>query len=625
VTRQFRLPIVLVTAACFGLAVAWFREDLREAGTGEGPDRAGGHTERCLTCHIRPDESPGGAHRAEAVGCEPCHLGNPLAFDRQRAHAGMERDPGALDTVQRTCGRAGCHPREAARVATSLMATGRGLIAVDRWVFGETIAPDGQDTFADLLASRTPSPADDHLRRLCAGCHLRTRGNNRDDDVSGIGSGCGACHSTRKEPLSIRPHPPVEARVPDQQCRGCHGRSGRISLSYQGLAEIRESQAPPEGTLRLPDGRPVVQLKPDVHGEKKMACIDCHLHSDLMGDGVSYPHQEQQVTITCETCHGPVDEAGEMPFASFPDPISRDMLRLRGLARLPLDPARGGRTRILAWNLQPTGLLPPAERLRPEATGMTAPWTLTGKLDGRPHPVRQTPVDANHRLSGHQRLSCQACHSAWAPRCTTCHTRYDATGRQWDFGTGKVEEGRWIEEAQTYEFGEPTLAIRDQRVVPAIPGMIVTGDATAAGGGRFSRRLYAALDPHTTRKESRTCASCHLSSQALGLGAGILNLASDEPVFVPDHPGPDDPATASDGWVGLFPTEAAPGTRLNLRSLDATEQLRVLRVGPCLGCHPKSIDPIYLDFQGSVVKLGSPGTRCPFTPPPWVKNIFQTP
>ena len=64
--------------------------------------------ERCVTCHVRPEEDPGGAHARAAVGCSSCHLGNPFAFDKARAHAGMEPEPGALRSVERTCGRSGC-------------------------------------------------------------------------------------------------------------------------------------------------------------------------------------------------------------------------------------------------------------------------------------------------------------------------------------------------------------------------------------------------------------------------------------------------------------------------------------------------------------------------------------
>jgi hypothetical protein len=148
--------------------------------------------------------------------------------------------------------------------------------------------------------------------------------------------------------------------------------------------------------------------------------------------------------------------------------------------------------------------------------------------------------------------------------------------------------------------------------------MILDVDGTGAGGTREHRRLFAALDPHTTRKESRSCASCHASSIALGLGTGTLDLDGDEPRFTPADPSPDEPGLARDGWTSLFPAAPAPGTRDDVRSLDAREQRRTLRVGPCLPCHGKADDAIYRDFDRSVRALVGGTTRCRFTPTSWL-------
>ena len=58
----------------------------------------------------------------------------------------------------------------------------------------------------------------------------------------------------------------------------------------------------------LHDGRPACRAEADVHRLAGLSCIDCHLHTDLMGDGHEWEHEEEQVEITCEACHGPVRE-----------------------------------------------------------------------------------------------------------------------------------------------------------------------------------------------------------------------------------------------------------------------------------------------------------------------------
>ena len=599
--RTLIIGLLLLSAA---LVAALVHEHQRAARIGEGTERPGPPPERCTVCHAALEEGPAGAHTADAVGCVACHLGNALAYDATRAHAGMEPEPGALQTVDRTCGRPDCHSREAGLVASSLMATGRGLIAVNRWVFGETATPDGHETFRDLLAAETPTPAQDHLRKLCSGCHLYARRANRDDAiVASAGTGCSACHSARRAPAT-KQHPPVDAAVPDERCLGCHSRSGRIALSYPGLAERRAATDPGcDAPTTLHDGRPACQLVPDVHQAAGLACVDCHLHTDLMGDGTAHLHEEAQVEITCEACHGPVPAGGEASWAETDDAITRDRLRAKAEPRPPLERVRLGRRGTPVWNLRP----------QPTAG---ASWTLTGKRDGRPHPVRQTPADANHQLPGHERLTCAACHSAWAPTCTTCHTRFAPDEPQWDFAHGEPRPGAWHETAERYGWGAPALAVTALgRIAPAIPGMILTLQRRP-GGATDSRRLFAVLDPHTTRKASRSCASCHSSGAALGLGTGTLEWGADEtPRFAPTQPVPGRPELATDGWTTLGAAEPAPGTRTGVRSLDAAEQQRVLAVSRCLPCHEKADDPIYRDFRRAQRRADAPDSRCTKSPP----------
>jgi cytochrome c553 len=242
-----------------------------------------------------------------------------------------------------------------------------------------------------------------------------------------------------------------------------------------------------------------------------------------------------------------------------------------------------------------------------------APLVQRGRIDGRLHPVKATPTDADHDLPGHRRLSCQACHSAWAPTCTTCHTAFDPRGTQWDFGRGAVADGAWIESSEAFEALEPALGVRAGRIVPVLPGMVMTIDAAAAGGGMpRDLRLYAALDPHSTRRESRTCASCHASSWAIGAGRGAVVRRDGAWRIAPDRPGGTSSGPSRDAWTGLFPDSPAPGTRTDVRSLDAAEQRRVLDVGPCLPCHTKAADPVYRDFPRSMSDRARAGTRCTF-------------
>jgi len=600
---MFKTPtlVAAVLAALAGLLVAWGHEAGRARSVGKGSELAGARVERCLTCHVKASEDPGGSHARAALGCASCHMGNPLAFQKERAHAGLEREPGALSTVDRTCGQEGCHPREAARISSSPMTRGSGMVAVDRWVFGEISSPDSEETIHDVLASARPTPGETHLRKLCAGCHLGTRRANRDDAILGNGSGCAACHAPPHQPGDRpRQHPPIDARVPDDRCLGCHSRSGRASLSYRGLAEIdpgepRGGGAPCAVKTTLHDGRPACRLEPDVHRTAGMSCTDCHVHSELMGDGIARTHKEEQVEVSCETCHGPAAAAGETTWRRVEDTITRDLLRPRGESRSDDERVRVGRRGTPLWNL------------RPSASG----WMLTTKIEGRKLPVKATPSDANHRMKGHARLSCSSCHSAWAPTCASCHMSFNPAAKQWDFAAAKETPGSWIERSEGFGFEPPALGVRaDGTIVPAVPGMILDMAASRNGNSVSTRRLLAPLEPHTTGMRARTCESCHRSAKALGLGTGTLHLEGKEPLFLPLSPSDGDPSLAADAWTNLFPETPGIGTRTGFRSLDATEQRRVLTVGACLACHAKATDAIWRDFQTSLARRSR--SRCSF-------------
>ena len=202
-------------------------------------------SESCLVCH-KNTKGYSEYHNPELIGCASCHLGNTSSANKEIAHEGMVLIPGNLSDAERTCGK--CHPNELRKIENSLMTTNSGLVAVDKYVFGEADTPNGQ-YHIKLIEN---SAADKHIRDLCANCHL---GMEKEEygPITELsrGGGCNACHLNYSEKakddltayinsenvkLPIT-HPSTDIFVKDEHCFGCHSRSARISTNYMGYME----------------------------------------------------------------------------------------------------------------------------------------------------------------------------------------------------------------------------------------------------------------------------------------------------------------------------------------------------------------------------------------------------
>jgi hypothetical protein len=453
----------------------------------------------CLACHGEFALAAGDAHRFLAETCSTCHLGDPAAADAGTAHTGLVASPGELHNADRSCGT--CHPDATAAVSSGLMHNGRGIVNVTRFTFGEQDHPHGDGDLSRLAHS----PADSLLRKRCASCHL---GQPRQQlqtghPIGSRGGGCLACHLLHERPPG---HPALSARVGDEQCLGCHSRSGRIALSYAGLAEVDDdalARTDTSGLGYLPDGRLVERLQADLHHAAGLSCIDCHTARDLMGPTDGFLHGSDAVDIQCQDCHANTQprvvlddgaSSAESLRRRIPFPVRQDQLFLVT-----------ERNRTPLWHIQVT----------PTAN------VLHRKIQGGA--IRIPPLSArNHPAGGHHdRLQCTACHTQWAPQCHGCHMQFDPDQEQWDHAAGEFTTGAWVEYRWAIRNEQPPLGVNaDDRIVPFVPGMIRTVQHPDWSGTRF-RRLFAPLAPHTTGK-GLGCGDCHRSARALGLGEGVL-------------------------------------------------------------------------------------------------------
>lgn len=588
--------------------------------------------EGCLVCHAGVT-GLGNAHRPEAVGCASCHGGDPFTLDKARAHRRMEVVAGNLATARLRCGQSACHPSVIPRVERSVMTTMSGIIAVNRAVFGEP--PPGADGGLPHVLRLGRTPADTHLRQLCASCHV---GAAKDalgpNDESTRGGGCNACHLVYS-PAALEAlqryerdkaggaaeaptvHPALSLDIGNGQCFGCHSRSGRISTSYEGWHELHDpaaegydpSQPSPSRFRALADERVFGRVLADVHQEKGLDCIDCHTSNEVMGDGVAHARKSEQLKVACEDCHALPGTSLPVTPAAAIDPESRKIL---GVRQWP-GPAPSHFARTPGGDVLVNVAL--------DAGGVPV---MIRKRTGDRRPLKSAlPVCLEG--PGHARLSCGSCHTAWAPRCPTCHTSFDATAEAYDWVDDGDVRGAWKEQAGRFTADLPTLGVRRREagaggrrevIDTFVPGMVLTIDRPA-GSGRPAeavfRRLYARMEPHTTRREVRSCVSCHNDPVALGYGRGDLRFERTPDGgrwrFLPAAALSPYDGLPADAWIPFLGTRTGMlSTRDDVRPFTVEEQRRILTVGACLTCHQPD-SPVMRDSVRDFAALFTRRTR----------------
>jgi len=475
----------------------------------------------CLQCHAAKRAGFSAAHAFASNDCVGCHAGDDQAITEDGAHHGLIAFPGNLNNAGRACGT--CHAERVASVDENLMHSGKGIVDVTRRLLDGSAGPDESVNFQSL----GHGVADSMLRKLCASCHLgQPKTEHQLDVMRDRGGGCLACH-INDYPEGA--HPSLTTQVSDARCFGCHSRSGRISLSYTGLAEV---EAPDGGArLRLPDGRHVEQNAADVHYLAGMACIDCHTSVGLMGAAADADHQRQAVDIACLDCHG--NRHRNVGLLDWPFELNNMKKHISFAANEKTSFLVTGKYGTPLWNIE----------LRSDGA-----WLHT-KNSGRTLKVPGLDPVSHSEDSDHERLECVACHSQWAPQCFGCHMEYDADGSQWDHVEREMTVGRWNERRSNVRNELGTLGVnQDNRIELFVPGMVMTAAHPDWQGEKFLR-IFAPLSPHTTGA-SRTCESCHRSSVALGLGQGEITERAGELHFQPANDSLQD-GLPGDAWTNL--------------------------------------------------------------------------
>ena len=539
--------------------------------------------ERCLFCH-KDITDPDPSHPISAFGCYKCHLGNPFSLDKKRAHFTMVKNPADLSVVNQTCGRTGCHPDIVSRVKKSIMATNKGILKTLLYLWeGEDIDIDVTSLFSGNIRKGL---ALGHYMKMCGGCHLWKRRWDFPGEIGRRGGGCSDCHIIDYLRPIKKEHPKMTTRIPSENCTKCHNRSARIGLSYFGKFESEGYGTPYRGrwlnTRRLSGNRFFINLPADIHYKKaNMECIDCHTEKELMGDGNEYAHLKGQIEISCNDCHLPKFKeakrgglAEKLAFLNkkVPNPVGKE----------------------IAFTKKGT----PIYNLQKEGKEIFFYRKIDGKNIKVTKFLKEKPY---HNMNGHERLSCQACHSLWMPQCYGCHDEYIKDKYQYNWIKGEIGLGGWKERRSYIRFLRPPLGIDSSGKVSLFsPCQVFVYEKDKV---LFKILTMTSFDPHTTQRSSRGCLDCHGDPKTLGLGEGILYRSKFRPTYDANRSG-----------LGInFPLDAfvnIKGEALQItspypsaRPFNREEIETIRRVNRCLPCHNLYEDKIYKDFKESIKRF----------------------
>ncbi|BBD08486.1 multiheme c-type cytochrome [Desulfovibrio ferrophilus] len=536
----------------------------------------GNPREGCISCHMARGGLGSAAHDAVTMGCSSCHLGNPHAFEADRAHQGMVVNPGDLRVAAQTCGQRQCHPAMVPAVKHSVMATASGILGALDSLWGIDHGPRNAALLWDQAPTVRTAP-EQYFAKLCAACHLWwPKGRGRGEQTA-RGGGCSACHVVSSPGKAFLlagefDHCALSMQVPLDNCVRCHNRSARVGLTYQGQWEANGYGTPhTQGTLnarRLSGGRFFQSIPPDAHFQAGMVCIDCHTGTELMGGGLAHRRLRDQLDVACQDCHAPRFSSGRDALAEAARMAKLNPAVPTFEARAVATTSRGA-TPLYALQLSTRpGDGPSRQPQNPQAL-------LFRKLDGKPLLLSLPANPAEHHaLPGHERLTCQACHSRFMPRCYGCHVQLDPTGRQYDALADEHTSGKWQESASHTRFEDPPLAVdATGRLAPYSPCEVRVDLCPEQGRTPMApaRNAIAFFDPHSTVPPARTCQDCHLA---------LL--------------GPSLEALGNPAWQA-FPDGG--------RKLNADERRAAAEVTPCLPCHARYDDAVFKDFAASRKRL----------------------
>ncbi|HEX4643194.1 MAG TPA: hypothetical protein VH161_06990, partial [Candidatus Acidoferrales bacterium] len=270
----------------------------------------------------------------------------------------------------------------------------------------------------------------------------------------------------------------------------------------------------------------------DIHLQKGMQCVDCHLEQDSHGTGKLYGESRAAIEIDCVDCHGTISQPATLvtsgPAASggthldaLRTPWRERQFEWRGgklIQRSMMDPH-------LEWEVvQTLDSITPGNAHYSEKSRLAKTLRTDGLTWG------DVPKDESQLAHSNSSMTCYACHTSWTPNCFGCHLSMTANDKR----PMLHNEGLTTRNYTAYDF----QVLRDDgymlgvdgtvtghRIAPARSSCAIlvssqnanrewlynTQQTVSAEG--FSGQAFSTFVPHTVRaRETKGCTDCHVSA-----------------------------------------------------------------------------------------------------------------
>ncbi|MBT5550452.1 MAG: cytochrome c3 family protein [Nitrospina sp.] len=560
----------------------------------------------CYTCHQGIEEISSN-HK---FSCVRCHGGNRRARSLPKAHKGLVPNPSSMENAPRFCGK--CHDSHVKKIGRSSMATAKRMINITRFGWGAQPADEmPYSLYPGEQEQPYPPSGEEHavdgfLKNKCLRCHLDAPGPHRPGDYRA--TGCSSCHmiytndgvslshdraiqSLQKKDknrferkfanksLSNRRGYPLlhkfTTAIPSIQCEHCHNNNG-VGEEYEGL--FAKPDRPRTAPKSISDKKPVLYgkehefLVPDIHREKGMHCIDCHI-GDEMKPEVEPEALRSAVQIRCIDCHGTASKKPEGILLIESDANTKKLLKKINLNPNLNNKIRTGDTVLVNSNFSPMMHIKQAKDK----------WVLYSKVTGKKHTIpllKNIDPSIAHQIPKHMdEMECSACHARWSAAEWGMHLIRENSfapekWKDWDLAdpdlqeqlSGRKAEGTinwlsaksrpnniegnrlpgywWSVFSETgwsdlimgkndrgkYSILKPRYQyfITDRTSPLGVPTKRAEPPLTLDGGAGL---IWTAYSPHTIRKTVRSCESCHQNKLSSGLGDPLRQSIDDTTSF----------------------------------------------------------------------------------------------